>query len=236
VAASPGVAVSVAHDVIRSARTPAAHVHLANAYSLALSSRADRLRTVFNGGICFPDGKPVVWASRLLGHRDPLRQVRGPQFFRDVLSLDDPDVRHYLIGGRREVLVALRQAIERDYPMARVVGAESPPFRELSHEEIEEMGSRVRASRANVIWVGLGTPKQDIFAERMASYVSGAVIAIGAAFDFTAGTTKEAPHWVSAVGFEWLYRLCSEPRRLWRRYTVGSLQFAHAVWRFRKQS
>lgn len=106
-----------------------------------------------------------------------------------------------------------------------LAGAESPPFRDLTDDERREQDDRIQASRADIVWVGLGTPKQDFEAERLAEALPLLAAAVGAAFDFTAGTVKPAPAWMQRSGLEWAHRLASEPRQLWRRYLIGNARF-----------
>jgi N-acetylglucosaminyldiphosphoundecaprenol N-acetyl-beta-D-mannosaminyltransferase len=212
---------------------PGADIHLCNAYTLALADRSPELRRVLTQAeVNFPDGKSVVWANQLL-HRDvnvPGNRVYGPDLFLDVLEAgQECGLRHYLLGGSPAVLASLRQEIARRFPRAAVVGAESPPFRELTSEEREAQDARIRNSGAHVVWVGLGTPKQDHECARLAVTVPAVHLAVGAAFDFVAGAKRQAPVWLRDRGGEWLYRLVSEPRRLWRRYLFGNLRFLRAV-------
>ena len=143
-------------------------------------------------------------------------------------------MRHFLLGSTTPVLADLSAELLRRYPESRIVGTESPPFRKLSPEEKAQQQQRIRASGAQIIWVGLGTPKQDWAAQELAANVPAVVVAVGAAFDFIAGHTKRAPTWMQASGLEWLYRLRSEPRRLWRRYLLGNVAFLLAVARSRR--
>jgi N-acetylglucosaminyldiphosphoundecaprenol N-acetyl-beta-D-mannosaminyltransferase len=227
---------SAAQDLVRAAaaagRTRGEHVHLANAYSVALARTDVRVGEVLDAerGWNLPDGKPVTWVSALRRDRGRLRQVRGPQFMLDVVDLGRvAGLRHFLLGGAPETLELLRLNLEETYPGVRIVGAESPPFRVPTEAELTERDARIADSGAHVVWVGLGTPKQDLEAVRLSASVPVVALAVGAAFDFAAGTLKPAPHWIGAIGFEWLWRLLSEPRRLWRRYTIGSAQFIAAV-------
>lgn len=213
-------------------RTRGEHLHLANAYSIALARRHPQLDAALRGdhGWNLPDGKPVSWVSAIRGDGDRLRQVRGPQFMLDVIDLGRAaGVRHYLLGGSEETLALLQTALETSYPGVTIVGSDSPPFRPPTSIELLDRDARIAASGAEIVWVGLGTPKQDIEALRLASTSPVLAIAVGAAFDFAAGTVKPAPEWVGAIGFEWLWRMLSEPRRLWRRYTFGNMQFIAAV-------
>jgi len=210
-----------------------AAVHLLNAYSIALAQRDERFRTTLSGASCnFPDGKPLSWVTRLSNRR--LHQVRGPQFFLDVMDQGRAEgVQHFLLGGSDDLLVKLQANLRELFPGVSIVGVASPPFRPLSTAEIAEQDGLIRASGADIVWVGLGTPKQDYEAERIARELQTVACAVGAAFDFTAGTKREAPRWMTRVGLEWLYRFMSEPRRLWRRYLIGNFAFLGAVLRDR---
>jgi N-acetylglucosaminyldiphosphoundecaprenol N-acetyl-beta-D-mannosaminyltransferase len=208
-----------------------AHVHLANAYSLALADKNQTVRGAFSGSaVNFADGKPLSWFSRLRGQAPRVRQVRGPQLFLDVFERGlENDTRHFLLGSTPETLLKLEAELQSRFPGVAIVGAESPPFRVLSADEILEQDARITESRAQIVWVGLGTPKQDYEAKRLAAALPVIAVAVGAAFDFTAGTIKEAPSWFRTLGIEWLYRLGSEPRRLWKRYLFGNLRFIASV-------
>jgi N-acetylglucosaminyldiphosphoundecaprenol N-acetyl-beta-D-mannosaminyltransferase len=154
-----------------------------------------------------------------------------------VLDLGRPsDLTHYLYGSTPDVLDALEAAIASRWPGARVVGTESPPFRDLTDAELEASIQRAREAGARVVWVGMGTPKQDLLVHRMAAQSDLTFVAIGAAFDFIGGTKQQAPRWVMKIGMEWFYRLVSEPRRLWKRYLVYNAKFVRLLWRHRGAS
>jgi N-acetylglucosaminyldiphosphoundecaprenol N-acetyl-beta-D-mannosaminyltransferase len=127
------------------------------------------------------------------------------------------------------VLSALEAELCRRFPKAAIVGAVSPPFRALTEEETAEQTARIVDSKAQVVWVGLGTPKQDWESARLAVDIPAVFIAVGAAFDFVAGEKKQAPMWMQRNGLEWLFRLAVEPRRLWRRYLFGNARFLRAI-------
>ena len=133
--------------------------------------------------------------------------------------------RHYLLGGSPDTLEALRVHLAATYRQARVVGAESPPFEAPSEVDLRERDERIAASGAAMVWVGLGTPKQDWEVRRLADRLPVVAIAVGAAFDFLAGTKPQAPEWMQRSGLEWAFRLASEPRRLGRRYVWGNSVF-----------
>lgn len=203
-------------------------VHLINAYSVALADSDNEYRHNLTQAYCnFPDGKPLSWATKLSKVR--LSQVRGPQIFEETMNRGrDRDVRHFLLGSTPETLSALEKSLEARYPGVQIVGSESPPFRVLSPQETQEQDDRIRKVNPDIVWVGLGTPKQDFEAARLAR--SGFLaVAVGAAFDFSAGTKPEAPKWMTSVGIEWVFRFVCEPRRLWRRYLFGNMRFIRAV-------
>lgn len=215
------------------------HVHLANAYTIALADRRDELRETLrhDAAVNYPDGRPLSWVSKLRGDKQPLCQVRGPQLFIDVLRAGRRyGLKHFLLGATPEVLAKLEGAIAREAPQAEIVGSDSPPFRELTPEEYAEIDMKVRRSGANIVWVGLGTPKQDLESKRITCNTGIVAVAIGAAFDFTAGTKKTAPAWMTRIGIEWLFRLLAEPRRLWKRYLVGNVQFLRTIASYRLSS
>lgn len=222
-------------DLATAPRTSGVDVHLCNAYTLALADTDPALAALLrDAAVNFPDGKSVVWANRLL-HREldlPSERVYGPDLFRDVLALGrTEDLRHYLLGSTPQVLGALVDRIERDYPGARVVGTDSPPFRRLTEPELAHQADRITWSGAQVVWVGLGTPKQDHEVARLAARLPLVFVGVGAAFDFVAGSKRQAPLWMQRNGLEWLFRLASEPRRLWRRYLFGNARFVAATLR-----
>lgn len=236
-ACSPDEAASEVIRLASGALDRGVDVHLCNAYTLALADRSPEYRSMLNeAGLNLPDGKSVVWANRLVHGKAaaPRERVAGPDLFRKVFALSETaGTRHYLIGGTPEVLEQLIAELGRRYPAANIVGAESPPFRVLTPREREEQVTRLVSSGAQLVWLGLGTPKQDWEAAHLARIVPAAFCAVGAAFDFVAGTKRQAPGWMQDHGLEWLYRLSTEPRRLWRRYLFGNIRFLTAMWRRR---
>ncbi len=139
-------------------------------------------------------------------------------------------LRHYLYGATEDTLAAMRTNLERRHPDIQVVGAESPPFRAIADGELDETVARIRAAGADTVWVGLGAPKQDVMAARLRERGAAPLLfAVGAAFDFIAGTKSRAPAWMQRSGLEWAHRLGSEPGRLWRRYLLGNARFVAGV-------
>ncbi len=134
-------------------------------------------------------------------------------------------LRHYLYGSTPEVVGALARRLTSIAPGVQVVGAEAPPFRPLTEREQEELVERVGQARPDVVWVGLGTPRQDLFVDRFRDRLGTSLVGVGAAFDFLAGTKRQAPNWMQDGGLEWVFRLATEPWRLWRRYLIGNAMF-----------
>lgn len=185
------------------------------------------LRKIFNrSGLTTPDGMPLVWLCRLLGHRH-VERVYGPDL---MLALCDRSVssgfRHYFYGGRQGVAQELADKLARRYPGLQVAGTHSPPFRRLTPEEDAEIVRRINAANSDIVWVGLGSPKQERWMAAHIDRINASVlIGVGAAFDFHTGVKVQAPHWMQRSGLEWFFRLVTEPRRLWRRYLVNNPLF-----------
>ena len=187
------------------------------------------VRDALNANLATPDGMPVAWALRLLGHRAD--RVYGPDLMETICKRSaDEGWRHYFYGGEPGVPEALASALRSRYSGLRVAGFESPPFRSLTTEEDVAMVKRLNDSGAQIVWIGLGSPKQDLWmAHHRAALTAPVLIAVGAAFDFLSGRMKQAPRWMQRSGLEWLFRLLTEPKRLWRRYLEYNPKFVLAV-------
>lgn len=210
----------------------ACEVHLCNAYTLSLVDSDDEMRTaLLAADLNLADGTPVAWFGRRLGLTGP---VRGAELVGKVATLGSGSVHHYLYGGKEGVADRMAIELARAVPGASVVGTECPPFRPLTDEDLSGLAERVRASGANVLWIGLGTPRQDYLVHHLAPLLSMPVVPVGAAFDFWSGAIKEAPRFLQGSGLEWVYRLAREPRRLWRRYLIGNPRFLLSAWRHRR--
>lgn len=185
--------------------------------------RPELARALHDADVTTPDGVPLVWALRAMAHRGQTR-VYGPDLMVAALARGVPSGwRHYFYGATASTLSALRAAAERRAPGIVVAGAHAPPFRALSRQEELREYERIRAARPDVVWVGLGMPKQELWMHRAAPHLPGvALLGVGAAFDFLAGTKRQAPRWLQRAGLEWLFRLAHEPRRLWRRYVFNN--------------
>ena len=212
-------------------------VHFANAYTVALADDDPAYASLLAApdAVVFTDGVPVAWVGRRAYPRvaPEWERVYGPDVMTGVMAASGPDgPRHYLLGGSPATLGLLREAISHRWPEAQIVGAESPPFRQLSPAERRQQDERIARTGAQIVWVGLGTPKQDWEVNRLASELPIVAMAVGAAFDFLAGTKSQAPTWMQRSGTEWFYRLVTEPKRLGRRYLWGNPRFLRAAVRY----
>lgn len=180
------------------------------------------LRLILNSsGLTTPDGMPLVWLSRLHGYRH-VDRVYGPDL---MLALCERSAskgyRHFFYGGAPGVPERLAANLRRRFPGLPVVGFYSPPFRPLTPEEDEEIVRMINEVGPDIVWIGLSTPKQERWmAAHIGRIAAPVLIGAGAAFDFLAGTKRQAPRWMQRHGLEWLFRLYQEPRRLWYRYLV----------------
>jgi N-acetylglucosaminyldiphosphoundecaprenol N-acetyl-beta-D-mannosaminyltransferase len=166
-----------------------------------------------------PDGMPGVWIGKLKGAKQ-MKRCYGPDFFKDLMvaSADQP-VKHFLCGGKDGVADELKRQCGIKFNNYNIVGTFCPPFRKMSEEELIELGQQISASDADVVWIGLSTPKQEQFAWQLRKYARvHFIITVGAAFDFHTDRLKRTPSWIQKIGMEWCYRLLSEPKRLYKRY------------------
>jgi len=168
-----------------------------------------------------PDGMPLVWVSRLMGYRETGR-VCGPDFLPALCERSlTTGWSHFFYGGAPGVAERLADELSARFSGLRIAGTWSPPFRPLTEEEDSEACSMIKDSGADIVWVGLSTPKQEHWMAAHAGRVGAPMLmGVGAAFDFHAGLVPRAPLWMQRTGLEWLHRLLAEPRRLWRRYLV----------------
>lgn len=184
---------------------------------------------VNSAGMATPDGMPLVWMGRLRGH--PIERVYGPDLMLALCDLGRArGYRHFFYGGASGVAEALAARLSVQFPGLEVAGTYTPPFRPLRAQEEAEIATLINNSRATIVWVGLGTPKQDYWVAHFRPLLEASVlIAVGAAFDFHTGRIRQAPRWMQRTGFEWLFRLSQDPKRLWKRYILGNPRFVYLV-------
>uniref|UniRef100_UPI003137A617 WecB/TagA/CpsF family glycosyltransferase n=1 Tax=Variovorax sp. YR752 TaxID=1884383 RepID=UPI003137A617 len=201
------------------ARRESRMVCLCNVHSVVTAGSDAAFGAAVRGSdLATPDGAPVAWLMRRLGHaRQP--RINGPDLmWRYCAQAAQRDESIYLYGGSPQSLQLLQQRLRQAFPALRIAGAHSPPFRALTPEEDEAEVNDIVASGAGTVWVGLGCPKQELWMAAHRSRIPAVLLGVGAAFDYHAGTLRRAPVWMQRCGLEWLYRLGKEPRRLWRRY------------------
>lgn len=206
------------------------YVTITNPHSVCLCRRdAEMALATAGAGLTLPDGVGVILGARVLGHENRGR-VTGPTL---MLRLCDwgraHGYRHYFYGGQEGVAEALTQRLCERFPGLAIAGVYCPPFRALTTEEDEDIVRRINDTSPDIVWVGLGAPKQEKW---MASHVgrihASAMIGVGAAFDFHSGRVKWAPAWIRTLGMEWAYRLAQDPKRMWRR-NMDSVLFMSGV-------
>lgn len=186
------------------------------------------LRLHAEAAMVTPDGMPLVWLGKLAGKS--VSRTCGPDLMERVLEDSARSgLTHYFYGGKPGVAEALRDHFTRRFPGLKVAGVGTPPFRPFSPEELANAASELNGSGAQVVWIGISTPKQEFLMRDLAPLVSATLIGVGAAFDFHTGAVNRAPKWMQPIGLEWLWRLASEPRRLWRRYLIMAPRFLWMV-------
>jgi N-acetylglucosaminyldiphosphoundecaprenol N-acetyl-beta-D-mannosaminyltransferase len=204
------------------------YVCLCNVHLFVVARRDGEVgRALANAALAFPDGWPIAWLERRLGHRSAAR-VPGPDLMARVIEEGRGfGIRHFLLGSTEDVLRRLEGNLARRFPGAEIVGRQSLPFFEPGDFSGAETAiADVRRARPHVVWLSLGCPKQELWMLRHAHELAPALVAgVGAAFDFHAGTKRRAPAWVQRAGLEWLHRLLSEPRRLGSRYARTNSEF-----------
>lgn len=193
-------------------------------HSVMECRRSEEVRRVFNqAGMVTPDGMPLVWVARWSGHPE-VDRVYGPDLMLAVL--ERARHRHFFYGGGPGVAKRLAERMAARFPGLDVAGYFEPPFAPLGDLCTPEAAAKINATRPDVVWVGMSSPKQDLWMARMRPVLDAPVlIAVGAAFDFHTGAVRQAPRWMQRSGLEWLFRLGAEPRRLWRRYLIDNPWF-----------
>jgi N-acetylglucosaminyldiphosphoundecaprenol N-acetyl-beta-D-mannosaminyltransferase len=210
-------------------RRPGAYIVQANALSLVSAQDDQRYRQAINNAeLVVPDGMPLVWLLRRKHHRVKGR-VYGPDLMLQLCEIAaHKGWRCFLYGGKPGVPELLSDVLTRRFPGLSIVGTASPPFRPLTESEEEDLKATINKAHPDILWVGLGGPKQDIWMHEHRDTLDVSVMhGVGAAFDFITGTVPQAPRWVMNSGLEWLFRLLIEPKRLWKRYTIVNLKLLY---------
>jgi len=206
-------------------KDPAVYVTLMSANNLVNAQRDSYFKKVSNSAfLALPDGMPLVWISRLKGAKAIKKRTCGRTFMHTFFeNTFKKGYRHFFYGGKEGVAEQLKAVFENKFPGVKITETYCPPFGKLSEEEDKKACRAINSSGADIVWVGLSTPKQEIWMYEHRDKLNASIlIGVGAAFDFHAGNLKEAPEFMQNAGLEWLFRLLVEPRRLWKRYLIGN--------------
>jgi N-acetylglucosaminyldiphosphoundecaprenol N-acetyl-beta-D-mannosaminyltransferase len=218
---------TIAWAMQKAARASAATIDLMPVHGLIEAARDTRHRRLINQfDIVAPDGQPVRWALNGFYQTRLSDRVYGPELMlRMCAAAAEKGIGIFLYGGNSDVIQKLEQNLQRSFPSLKISGSESPPFRALSEFEDREIVHRINQSGAGIVFIGLGCPKQEIFAAEHSRSIHAVQVCVGAAFDLHAGAKEMAPRWMQRIGLEWLFRLGQEPARLWRRYLIANTFF-----------
>lgn len=203
------------------------YVCATSAHGIMEARRDPEFRRVLNrAALVVPDGMPLVWFGRLSGWRE-MERVYGPDLMLAVCQRAAPlGLSHFFYGGLPGVAEELAERLSGRFPGLKVAGTYCPPFRSLSPSELDRLAAEINATAPDIVWVGLSTPKQELWISQMQRRLErGVLLSVGAAFDFHTGRLKRAPAWMQRWSLEWLFRLSQEPGRLWRRYARNNPAF-----------
>lgn len=203
------------------------YVCVSNGHTTVTAFEDEEYRKIQNGAVLnFPDGEPLSIVSRKRGFKEAQR-VTGPDFMEQMFlkGRDGDGLRHFFYGGSQDTLDTLKSVLEEKYHGIQIAGMYSPPYRPLTEEEDKEAIRMINESQADIIWVGLGAPKQEKWMADHKGKVCGLMFGVGAGFDYHAGKLKRAPKWMQKISMEWFVRLLQDPKRLWKRYLVTNVKF-----------
>lgn len=193
-----------------------------SAHGMVFSNQNNEFKKIISKFyINLPDGQPTAWIGRLKGYKN-MQRCPGVGLFETMMrNTASYPIQHFFCGGKEGIALSLKDAVTSNLKNKNIVGTYSPPFRNMNEIEWKNLGEIISSSGANIVWIGLGTPKQEKFALTLTKYCKvDYIITVGAVFDFFTGNLSYAPLWIRNLGLEWLYRLIKEPRRLFGRYIV----------------
>jgi N-acetylglucosaminyldiphosphoundecaprenol N-acetyl-beta-D-mannosaminyltransferase len=200
------------------------YVCLTGVHGVMEVQRDSGLKSVFADALLVaPDGMPTVWMGRLQGFHT-MERVFGPDLMLEIIGRNEfRDCVHFFCGGAPGVAESLREEMTRRFPWVKIAGTFAPPFREMTAEEERDLSGQIRSLQPDIIWVGLSTPKQELFMARYLPMLdTKLMIGVGAAFLFHTGAIRDSPAWVKRAGLQWVHRFIQEPRRLWKRYLFNN--------------
>lgn len=208
------------------------YICVSNVHTTVMAYRDEKYRIVQNSGaMALPDGKPLSIVSRRKGYCEAER-VPGPDLMLEIFKVSkEKKYKHYFYGSSENTLKELKQSLRKEYPWIDIVGMYSPPFREMTEQEDEEVIRIINDALPDFVWIALGAPKQEIWMYEHKNKIDAVMIGVGAAFDFNAGTVKRAPKWMQECCLEWLYRITQDPRRLLPRYFNTNIAFLWMVFK-----
>ena len=227
------------------------YICVSNVHTTVMASEDEHYKNIQNSAVmALPDGAPLSQYCHEKGFHEAER-VTGPDLMKTLLSRSadtnikndrysqenqggQKHIRHFFYGSTQETLDKLKQVITERYPEARICGMISPPFRELNETEDADTIYEINDSNPDIVWVGLGAPKQEIWMYNHQNKINALMIGVGAAFDYESGNIKRAPKWMQKMSLEWLYRLMQDPKRLLRRYVTTNAKYIR--WKKRRQS
>jgi N-acetylglucosaminyldiphosphoundecaprenol N-acetyl-beta-D-mannosaminyltransferase len=207
------------------------YVCLTGVHGIMEVQRDSALRSIFADALLVaPDGMPTVWMGRLQGFH-AMERVFGPDLMLEVMGRNEfRDCVHFFCGGGPGVAESLREEMTRRFPWVKIAGIFAPPFRQMTPEEEINLSLQVRSLQPDIIWVGLSTPKQELFMARYLPMLdTKLMIGVGAAFLFHTGAIRDSPAWVKRAGLQWVHRFVQEPARLWKRYLLNNPLFVLLV-------
>lgn len=200
------------------------YICVSNVHTTVMAHDNSAYRNVQNSAaIALPDGKPLSVVSRKRGYTEAER-VTGPDLMGELFAREN-GLKHFFYGDKEETLQILQQKLKEKYPDIQIAGMISPPFRSLSQEEEKAYIQQINDSGADIVWIGLGAPKQENWMYEHQGMFQGVMIGVGAGFSYHAGLIKRAPEWMQKMSLEWLYRLMQDPVRLFKRYFTTNLKF-----------
>ncbi len=208
---------------------PSAYIVQTNVLSLVTAVETYSYREVLEqANYSLPDGMPLVWLLNLK-RRVVCERIYGPDMMLRICEeAAKKGWRCFLYGGKEETLKILKESLIRRFPSIKIVGTFSPPFRALTNKEDDEICQLINSKKSDILWIGLGSPKQDLWMYEHKDKLNVSVMhGVGAAFDFLSGRIPQAPRWMMQAGLEWLFRLIIEPKRLWKRYTITNIKFIY---------
>lgn len=207
------------------------YICVAGVHGVMEAQRDPALRQVYDGAaMTIPDGMPLVWVGWHQGHTT-MQRVTGPDIMLEIFRRPQfAHLTHYFYGGQPGVAEQLSARFSRLFPRVHIVGTGTPPFRDLAPLELSELAAELRSSRPDILWVGTGCPRQELFmAACLPLLDTHMMIGVGAAFDFHTGRIRDCAPWIKSAGLQWLHRLLQDPRRLWKRYARNNPAFVYRI-------